>query len=54
MGIYEDLGVQTIINIAGSSTRVGGVLMPDEVVQAMSESNSCSVNMVELQAVPSP
>jgi len=53
MGIYEELGVRTIINVAGSSTRVGGALMPDEVVQAMSEAASASVNMVELQAVAS-
>lgn len=33
MGIYEDLGVRTIINVAGSSTRVGGALMPDEVCE---------------------
>jgi len=45
MGIYEELGVRTIINVAGSSTRVGGALMPDEVVQAMSEAASASVNM---------
>ena len=30
MGVYDDLGVRTIINVAGSSTRVGGALMPDE------------------------
>lgn len=53
MGIYDELGVRTIINVAGSSTRVGGALMPDEVVQAMSEAASASVNMVELQAVAS-
>lgn len=48
MGIYEDLGVRTIINVAGSSTRVGGALMPDEVVRAMSEAANASVKIVGL------
>ena len=53
MGVYEDLGVRTIINVAGSSTRVGGAIMPDQVVEAMSEAAASSVNMVELQAAAS-
>lgn len=53
MTIYEKFGVRTIINVSGSSTRVGGALMPPEVVEAMSEAALSSVNMVELQAVAS-
>ena len=53
MDVYEELGVRTIINVAGSSTRVGGALMPDEVVQAMAEAAAASVNIVELQAAAS-
>ena len=53
MGVYEDLGVRTIINVAGTSTRVGGALMRSEVVDAMSAAAADSVSMVELQAAAS-
>jgi L-seryl-tRNA(Ser) seleniumtransferase len=53
MTVYEQFGVRTIINVAGSSTRVGGALMPPEVVEAMSEAALSSVNLVELQAAAS-
>ena len=35
--IYERLGVRTLINAAGSLTRLSGTLMPPEVVEAMAE-----------------
>ncbi|HCH10186.1 MAG TPA: SelA-like pyridoxal phosphate-dependent enzyme, partial [Dehalococcoidia bacterium] len=35
MSIYEKLGVRTIINVSGASTRVSGPLMPPEVAEAM-------------------
>ena len=53
MGVYEAFGVRSIINVAGASTRVGGALMPREVIDAMSEAASSSVNMIELQAAAS-
>ena len=53
LSVYDEFGVRTIINVAGSSTRVGGALMPPDVVSAISEAASSSVNMVELQAAAS-
>ena len=53
LSVYDEFGVRTIINVAGSSTRVGGALMPLDVIEAMSEAASSSVNMVELQAAVS-
>ncbi len=53
MGVYEELGVRTIITVAGTSTRVGGSLMHPEVVEAMSAAAPESVSMVELQAAAS-
>jgi D-glucosaminate-6-phosphate ammonia-lyase len=53
MSIYEDLGIRTIINLSGGSTRVGGALMPREVAEAMSRAAEESVSMVELQAAAS-
>ena len=50
MSVYEEFGVQTIINVSGASTRVGGALMPDVVVDAMAAAAAESVSMVELQA----
>lgn len=40
MGIYEKLGVRTIINAAGTVTRSGGSLMAPEVLQIMQEASS--------------
>lgn len=51
--VYEQLGVKTIINVAGTSTRVGGALMPPEVVEAMSEASKASASMTDLQAAAS-
>lgn len=53
MGIFERLGARSVINVAGPSTRVGGALMPPEVVRAMSEAAEESVSMMELQAAAS-
>ena len=53
MGVYERYGVRSILNLAGTSTRVGGALMPPEVVEAMSEAATESVSMTELQAAAS-
>ena len=53
MSIYEELGVRTIINVSGASTRVSGPLMPPEVAEAMVRASQESVSMMELQAVAS-
>ena len=53
MSIYEQFGVRTIINVSGASTRVGGALMPQTVVEAMGEAAQESVSMPELQAAAS-
>jgi L-seryl-tRNA(Ser) seleniumtransferase len=53
MGVYEEFGVRTIISVSGTSTRVGGALMPPEVVDAMAEAAADSVSMTELQAAAS-
>src|SRR5262249_2593478 len=50
---YSEFGVRTIINVAGSATRVGGAPMPPEVVGAMADAALESVSMMELQAAAS-
>lgn len=53
MSIYEDLGMRTIINVSGASTRVSGPLMPPKVAEAMTQASQESVSMMELQALAS-
>ena len=48
--IYERLGVRTLINAAGTLTRLSGSLMPPEVVEAMAEAAGNFVAMEDLQA----
>jgi D-glucosaminate-6-phosphate ammonia-lyase len=48
--IYERLGVPTIINGKGTSTRVSGGIMPSEVADAMREATQACVDMATLQA----
>ena len=50
MGVYEDLGVRTIINASGTLTRLGGSRMATEVLDAMSEAAASFVHIDELQA----
>ena len=45
MSIYEELGVRTIINVSGASTRVSGPLMPPEVAEAMVRASQESVSI---------
>lgn len=49
-GIYDWLGVPTIINASGATTAVGGSLMPGEVVQAMIEASQSFVAIDDLNA----
>jgi L-seryl-tRNA(Ser) seleniumtransferase len=48
LGVYEKLGVKRIVNGWGTITRVGGTLMPPEVVEAMSEAARSFVDIDEL------
>lgn len=49
MGIYEKLGVRRLINANAATTRLGGSLMPPEVLEAMREAAGSFVDMFELQ-----
>jgi L-seryl-tRNA(Ser) seleniumtransferase len=53
MGVYEDLGVESIINASGSVTRLGGAPMPAAVVQAFAEAARQCVPLDQLQAAAS-
>jgi seryl-tRNA(Sec) selenium transferase len=53
MTIYDRFGVRTRINAAGLLTRLGGSLMPVEVLEAMAEAAGSFVDMAELQATAS-
>jgi D-glucosaminate-6-phosphate ammonia-lyase len=48
--IYEELGVRTIINATGPSTRLSGSIMVDEVSTAMKRASEHCVDIAELQA----
>jgi uncharacterized pyridoxal phosphate-dependent enzyme len=47
--IYDRLGVKKLINADGPVTRIGGSLMPPEVIEAVIEANRAFVDIVELQ-----
>ncbi len=49
MGIYERFGVTPIINAAGTVTRYGGAPMLPEVLDAMHEAASLTVNIDDLE-----
>ena len=49
-GIYERLGIRPIINARGTHTRLGGTLMPPDVLDAMREAAGAYVLLEELQA----
>lgn len=48
-GIYEHLGVQPVINAAGTLTRLGGRRMAPDVLAAMAEASASFVHIDELQ-----
>src|SRR5215212_5120344 len=50
MGVYEDLGVRTVINASGTLTRLGGSRMAPEVLAAMAEAAASFVHIDQLQA----
>lgn len=49
MGIYEKLGIRTVINGNATLTRLGGSIMPMEVIEAMVEASRTFVDIIELQ-----
>jgi D-glucosaminate-6-phosphate ammonia-lyase len=49
MSIYDELGVRTLINASANITRIGGSVMPPEVMEAMAEASKHFVNLEELQ-----
>ena len=49
MSIYEELGLRPVINANATLTRLGGSVMPSEVVQAMVEASKQFVDLDELQ-----
>ncbi|MCC7024073.1 MAG: aminotransferase class V-fold PLP-dependent enzyme, partial [Thermomicrobiales bacterium] len=51
MSIYTRLGVRTVINADATLTRLGGSLMPPDVLDAVREAAGNFVDMVELQRV---
>ncbi len=53
MNIYQTLGVPTIINAKGPSTRVSGGFLAPEVSAAMAEAGTYCVDMAQLQAAAS-
>jgi L-seryl-tRNA(Ser) seleniumtransferase len=49
MSIYDELGIRPIVNASATLTRLGGSVMPPEVVQAMVDASKHFVNLDELQ-----
>src|ERR671910_1127781 len=50
MGIYEELGLRTVINASGTLTRLGGSRMAPEVLAAMADAAASFVPIDDLQA----
>lgn len=50
MGVYDDLGLRTVINASGTLTRLGGSRMAPEVLAAMAEAAAAFVPIDALQA----
>src|SRR5262245_59934996 len=48
--VYAQLGVKTLINASGPSTRLAGGIMRPEVAAAMAEAASACVDIAALQA----
>ena len=49
MSIYERWGVRLIINARSFSTKLGGCVLPVQVLDAMRDAAECCVRMDELQ-----
>src|SRR5260370_25074638 len=53
MGVSAELGLTPVINVAGTSTRVGGPLMHPAAVAAMAEAARSCVPLDQLEGVAS-
>lgn len=51
--VYDELGVSTVVNAAGTKTRIGGSLIREEALTAMREAAGSFVRLSDLQAVAS-
>jgi len=51
--VYESLGVSTVVNAAGTKTRIGGSLIREEALEAMREAATAFVLLSDLQAAAS-
>jgi L-seryl-tRNA(Ser) seleniumtransferase len=49
MNIYTQLGIRPLINASATLTKLGGSLMPPEVMEAMAEASRCFVDLNALQ-----
>ncbi|MDI1289236.1 MAG: hypothetical protein PSX37_04700 [bacterium] len=49
MGIYSDLGLDTVVNAVGPATRLGGLPLSDGVLDAMRQAVESNVRMDELE-----
>jgi uncharacterized pyridoxal phosphate-dependent enzyme len=49
MNIYEELGIRPVINATATLTKLGGSVMPPEVIAAMQDAARCFVDLEELQ-----
>src|SRR5436309_14334352 len=49
MNPYHALGLRTVINADGMKTRLGGSLMPPEVMAAMRQAGGYYVDLMELR-----
>lgn len=48
--VYDDLGVPTVVNAAGTKTRIGGSLIREEAVEAMVDAAGAFARISDLQA----
>jgi D-glucosaminate-6-phosphate ammonia-lyase len=53
VGVYDDLGIEPIINASGSVTRLGGAPMPRDVIEAFCAAAAEAVPLEQLQAAAS-
>lgn len=51
--VYESLGVSTVVNAAGTKTRIGGSLIREEALEAMCDAANSFVLLSDLQAAAS-
>jgi L-seryl-tRNA(Ser) seleniumtransferase len=50
MSIYDDLGMKPVINACATLTKLGGSIMPPEVIAAMEDASRSFIDLEELQA----